>query len=128
MNAPVSSAAAAVITLKVEPGVYRPLVARLISGAPGEQFTFVARRAIAPKWRSTRFGSYDGDEAITSTAPVLGSSATTAPQLSPSASSAACCAFESIVSTRLFPVTVAPFSVSSVRRSTVFRCEFDAVR
>ena len=33
---PLSSAAAAVRTLKVEPGVYRPSVARLTSGAAGE--------------------------------------------------------------------------------------------
>ena len=49
MNLPESSAAAAVTTLKVEPGVYSPAVARLISGAPGEQFTFLARLAISPK-------------------------------------------------------------------------------
>ena len=66
--------------------------------------------------------------AITSTRPVLGSSATAATQLSPSASSAAFCASERIVSRRLLPVTVAPLSRSSVRRRTVFRCAFDAVR
>ena len=37
MYVPESSAAAAVITLNVEPGVYRPSAARLSSGADGEQ-------------------------------------------------------------------------------------------
>src|SRR3954451_9477822 len=107
---PLSSAAAAVTTLHVDPGVYRPSVARLTSGAPGVHFAFFALRAICPKWPSTRLGLYVGDDAITSTRPVLGSIATAAPQLWPSACSATRCAFGRIVSQRLLPVTVTPFS------------------
>jgi hypothetical protein len=59
---------------------------------------------------------------------VLGSSATAAPQLPSSAFNATRWAFGLIVSARLLPVTVAPLRLSSVRRTTVFRCEFEAVR
>jgi len=59
---------------------------------------------------------------------VLGSIATAAPQFCPSAFRATRCASGRIVSTRLLPVTVTPLSLSSVRRTTVFRCEFEAVR
>ncbi len=76
---PVSSAALAVTTLKVEPGVKSPSVARLSSGAGGEQDARML--FIAPKLLSTRFGSKVGREAATSTAPVRVSSATTEPQL-----------------------------------------------
>ena len=48
-----------------------------------------------PKLFSTRFGSKLGDDTITRTFPVRGSSATTAPHFVPSCSSATCCASRS---------------------------------
>ena len=52
MKRPVSSAADAVIILKVEPGWYLPAVARFRSGAPHGAVVRVA----CAKWRSIRFG------------------------------------------------------------------------
>ena len=114
--------------MNVEPGTKRPSVARLTSGAGEPHFAFLALRAIWPKRPSTRLGSYVGVDAMASTRPVLGSSATAAPQLPSSAFRAARCASGRSVSTRLLPVTVVPFNRSSVLLTTVFRCEFDAVR
>src|SRR5205823_8630608 len=56
-----SSAAVAVTTLKDEPGVKSPSVARFSSGAAGWQGALGA--LIRLKWFSARFGSYVGSEA-----------------------------------------------------------------
>jgi hypothetical protein len=77
---------------------------------------------------STRFGSYVGDEAITSTRPVRGSRATADPQMPLSAESAVSWARRSSVSTRSFPVIVAPRRRSSVVSSTVLRFAFAPTR
>jgi hypothetical protein len=67
-----------VITLKIDPGMKRPALARLRSGAAGSQSAVIAE--IESKSFSTRLGSKLGDAAMTRTFPVRGSSATTAPQ------------------------------------------------
>jgi hypothetical protein len=121
-----SSAAAAVTTLKVEPGTSRPALARLRSGAAGSQFASI--RPILPKRFSTRFGSNVGDEAITRTFPVRGSSATTAPHRPARASMATCCAVRSRVVTTSFPSIVFPRKSSSALSTSVERSEFAAVR
>src|SRR3954453_9441815 len=77
---------------------------------------------------STRFGLYVGEVAIASTFPVFGSSATAAPHWPRNACCATYCTPGLIVSTTLLPVTVAPFSLSQVFESTVFRFVFDEVR
>ena len=70
---PLSSAAVAVTTLKVEPGGYSSCVVRLRSGW--------FRRSLFswPICDGIRFGSYSGIDTITRTLPVDGSIATTAP-------------------------------------------------
>jgi hypothetical protein len=77
---------------------------------------------------STRFGSNVGDDAITFIAPVRGSIATTAPQLLPSSCCASACAPGLIVNTTLFPCTVAPPSLSSVRWNALLKFVFAPVR
>ncbi len=95
-TAPLSSAAAAVTTLNVEPGGYSPWVARLSSGAEYEQAA-VRIRVIAEKFSSTTFGLKVGLEAIARIRPVFGSIATAAPHFPDSARTATCCARESSV-------------------------------
>ncbi len=121
-----ASAAAVVTTLNVDPGTNSPSVARFRSGAAGLQSAVI--RWIAPKLRSTRLGLKDGDEASTSTFPVLGSIATTAPQRWPSASSATRCAFGFTVRTMSLPLMVAPLSRSKAVWSTVSRFVLVPVR
>ena len=121
-----SSAAAAVTTLNVEPGTKRPAVARLSRGEAGSHGAVI--RSMAPKFSSTRFGSYDGEEASARTAPVVGSRATTAPQFPASSSIAARWAFMSSVVTTLFPSRVMPWSLSSVVSMIVLRLAFEPVR
>ena len=116
MNAPVSSAAAAVMILNVEPGVNRPWVARFRSGAAPLHGALVS--PIFVKSFSTRFGLYVGLDAITSVAPVRGLSATAAPHWPASASSATFCAFALIVVYTSLPVTVTPRQRSKVERNT----------
>ncbi len=57
-----SSAAEAVITLNVDPGTYRPALARFKSGDAGVQLAVIA--SMPAKSVSTRFGSKLGDEAM----------------------------------------------------------------
>ena len=69
------------ISLNVEPGGYRSEIARLFSTdgfavLSSFQATFSADASCVASW----VGSYDGVETIDSTAPVFGSSATTAPR------------------------------------------------
>ena len=65
----------------------------------------------------SRAGSNDGLLTIARTAPVRGSSATTAPRLSPSASYAASCAAASSVVMMLPPCGSRPVIVSESRRT-----------
>ena len=126
MNAPVSSAAAAVTILNVEPGTNRPALARSRSGAAGVHAPRIA--SIWPKWPSTRFGLYDGDEARTSTRPVFGSMATAAPHLSARPAIAARWPSRSSVVTTSFPCRGIPRILSRVVSITVLRFAFEAVR
>ena len=68
-----------------------------------------------PKFSSTRFGLYVGEEYIASTFPVCGSSATTAPQRRPSAFWAARCARGMSVSRSALPSIVAPLRLVDER-------------
>ena len=80
VNLPLSSAAAAVTTLKVEPGRVAGL-RRAVEERLGP------RRCSAPRsGPGTSFGSYSGTLTITRTRPVCGSRATIAPCRPPSAS------------------------------------------
>jgi hypothetical protein len=101
-------------------------VARLSSASGRLQSAWIL--VIWSKSSSTRLGSYVGDDAITSTFPVSGSSATTAPQRLPSDSSAVRCARGSRLSTTSLPVIVAPVSRSTAVSSTVERFAFWPVR
>src|SRR3989304_1251341 len=81
---PVSSAVAGTTGLKVDPGANNSLVARSLSGLSGS-----ARRESHISWASSPSsdsGSNEGEETAASTAPVLGSRATTAPACPASAS------------------------------------------
>ncbi len=86
-------------------------MARLRSGDAGLQLARI--REIRPKWFSTSFGLKLGEDIITRTRPVRGSSATTAPQLSPSASSAVFWPLRSSVVTTVSPTIGCPLSLSS---------------
>ena len=77
---------------------------------------------------STRFGSYVGRDAITSTFPVRGSSATTEPHLPASCCIATRWAPGLTVSQTSLPLIVAPRILSSVVFETVPRFEFEPVR
>ena len=121
-----SSAADAVTTLKVEPGTYSPAVARFRSGEAGRQSAVML--SMLPKPFSTRFGLKLGEDTIARTFPVRGSSATTAPHLVPSCSSATCCASRSRFSTTSFPLTGFPRSSSSALSRAVERFAFEEVR
>ena len=68
VKAPLSIAAVAVRTLKVEPGAYPNCVARLTSGLPGEP----ASSASCAFGERSALGLKLGEEAITCTAPVRG--------------------------------------------------------
>ena len=122
VNLPLSSAAVAVTTLKVDPGAYRPWVTRLSSGepAPGDDSRLMLR--------ATVFGLYVGVDAMASTWPVCGSSATTAPLSPPSPLAAACWAGTESDVCRLFPVIVRPVMRSPSVSNSVDRSSFDAVR
>ena len=126
VKAPVSIAAAAVMTLNVEPGTKRPAVARSSRGAAGSHGAVI--RSMAPKFSSTRFGWNDGEEASARTAPVVGSSATAAPQFPARPFMAARWAFMFSVVTTLFPSRVMPWSLSSVVSMIVLRLAFEPVR
>ena len=78
LTAPVSSPDAVVTTLKIEPGAYDSSVARFRNGSSGSS----ARASpTGPALGPTRvFGSNRGDVTMARTAPVSGSSATTAPR------------------------------------------------
>src|SRR5919197_2479048 len=123
---PVSSAAEAVTTLKVEPGAYRPCVARSKRGVFGLHGPWPT--AIRLKCFSTRFGLYVGLEARTKTLPVEGSSATAAAHLPARSWFASRCARGLIVVYRLFPLTVTPFTRSIVVWKTVDRFAFEPFR
>ena len=110
------------ISLNVEPGVKRPDVARLRSGAGGVQGAFVA--SIFEKSFSTWFGLKPGEVAITRMRPVLGSRATAEPHLPASACSARYWAPGRTVSWRSLPLMVEPDSLST----SVLRPAFAAVR
>ncbi len=102
---PLSSASAAITGLIEEPGGYRPCVARLTSALP------VAGRE---PW-TARLGSKLGQDALTSTRPVRGSIAKTAPALPVAASAliAARCAAGISESCTSSPSTVPPASECS---------------
>ena len=114
---PVPSAAAAVTSLKVEPGGRTSSIARLFSGLG---LAFSRRCLVLPaatkSWLAIRLGLKVGLETIARILPVRGSIATTAPRtLLPSARSpsyAACCASGSTVR-----VTLPPFGASLSTRS-----------
>ena len=126
VNRPVSIAAEAVMTLKVEPGTKRPAVARSSSGEAGLQGAVIA--SIESKSVSTRFGLKDGAEASARTRPVDGSSATAAPHLPARPSTAARWVSRSMVVTRSFPSRGIPRIVSRVVSKSVLRFAFEAVR
>ena len=111
----------AVTILNVEPGAYRPWVARFKSGAPGR----VLRWA---KFCSTLVGLKLGVEYIATTRPVLGSIATTAPVRPARPFCAALCAGTDRLVMTLSPVTVSPRNVEPRLEMTVARSEFEAVR
>src|SRR5882757_7332368 len=91
---PSSSAAAATTSLKVEPGGSGWRSARFVIGLSGSWVSVVqASESPALSWE----GSYDGVETTARILPVVGSIATAAPFLSPSASDAAFCTSGSIV-------------------------------
>jgi hypothetical protein len=105
---PLSRPAAAVTTLKVEPGGYWPCVTRLSRGVVGSVFS-------CERCSGTRFGSYGGLEANTLTRPVFGSIATTAPKPTAlSSSMASFCAAGSIEVTMSLPCFVPPWSWSRI--------------
>ena len=85
-------------------------------------------RSIAPKFDSIRFWLYVGEETITSTRPVAGSSTTTEPHRPASPSIATRWARMFRLSTRSFPSIVEPLSLSSEDSSSVERFWFEAVR
>ena len=105
-----SSAAEAVTTLKVEPGVYADWSARFTSGPAGSLSSDCQRSSMLA-------GSKVGPLASARIAPVFGSSATTAPGVEPSASTAACWMRASTVRTRSVP-TVGRWSSDEISRST----------
>ena len=106
---PLLSAAAAVTSLNVEPGAEVRSTARLVSGSRSlsSSLPYAVRIALG-SCEDNDVGSYDGRLAIASTAPVVGSSATTAPTRPASPSYAACWAARSNVSTTEPPVILRP--------------------
>jgi hypothetical protein len=96
---PFSKAIPVVITLKLDPGMYRSWYAFARSGFP-VKFVRNARTspATALSGCATRFGSYEGKLYIAMMAPVVGSVTTTDPSRSPSASFATRCTSLRIVS------------------------------
>ena len=117
---PDSIAAAAVTSLNVDPGGSVVPIARLISGSRGSALSSLLRSATAPKsCEASLFGSKVGVEAIASTRPVVGSSATTAPCASPGRASrpsqAASCAAALAASWTLPPLGSLLLSMSTRR-------------
>ena len=123
-----SSAAAAVTTLKLEPGGKSAFVPRLRSGEAGRQFAWILLTLGMKFGLSARLRSNVGLDAATSTLPVDGSSAKTAPHCVPSAPCAIRWLRGSTVRNTLLPVTVMPCSRSRFVLRTVFRFEFVPVR
>jgi hypothetical protein len=72
--------------LKVEPGGYNSLTARFDIGRSLSLVSRFQAASILPRsWLARSFGSYDGRDTMARIRPVLGSIATTAPFLLPSA-------------------------------------------
>ena len=117
---PLSSAAAAVTILNVEPGGYVSRIARLSIGRPvAESSRSYALRIAGGSCEARRFGSNDGVLAIARIAPVLGLIATTAPRAPCRRNPryAARCACGSSVSVTLPPLGGVPVRVSMTRRT-----------
>lgn len=97
---PESSAAAAVITLKVEPGGYVLRTARFSIGLSASRFRVDQDLATAERFPDRTDGSYDGADTRARIRPVDGSMAATAP-LRPARPSyaASCAALRSVVTT-----------------------------
>ncbi len=89
---PESRAAAAVSTLKVEPGGYVLRTARLSMGLSGSRFSVAQDRATAERFPDRTDGSYDGADTRARIRPVAGSTAATAPLRPARPSYAARCA------------------------------------
>src|SRR5713101_7673393 len=81
-----SRAADATMILKVDPGGYWPWRARFVSGCRTSEA--ICSHVEGERPRDSTFGSKAGPLAIASTSPFVGSSATTAPDSSPSSDSA----------------------------------------
>ncbi len=97
MTTPASSAAAAVTTLKVDPGGYVLRTARFSIGLSASPFSRVQDRPTAESFPDSAAGSYDGVDTSARIRPVDGSIAATAPLRPSSPSYAACWAARSRV-------------------------------
>ena len=122
---PLSSAAAAVTSLNVEPGGSVVWIARLSLGSAGSSLSFLSYAATSLRsWLASLLGSKVGSDTIARILPLRGSSATTAPCTSgPIAlrpSYAACWAAGSRVSSTLPPLG-AELLTMSTRRVTKSR-------
>ncbi len=103
VTVPLSSAAAAVTTLKTEPGGYVCPMARLSIGRSAAALSRCHAALTDVPFPDSSAGSYDGVLASARTRPVRGSTAATAPFLRPSPSNAARCTAGSMVVTTLPP-------------------------
>ena len=121
MSPPLVIAAAAVTTLNVEPGGNVSDSARLANGRFGSVLSrLYASCAALVLWVDSRFGSKLGMDAEASSAPVVGSSATTAPRgtrlrlLTSSAYAFSCVLLDSVSST-LPPAGFLPVNIPAMR-------------
>ena len=104
--------------LKIEPGTYSPIVARLRNGWPAAAAVRV-KAATAVVGSAIAFALKVGVEAIARTRPVRGSSITTAPRSEPSALTAASWSLSDRLRVRLSPC-VAPGASFESRSSSEF--------
>lgn len=99
MTTPASSAAAAVTTLKVEPGGYVCRTARFSIGLSASPLSRAQDRPTVASFPESAAGLYDGVDTSARIRPLDGSIAATAPLRPRSPSYAACCAARSRVVT-----------------------------